>query len=102
MFAPIRLIWGVRLPLVTKVRLISVFASTLVTTAVSLYYIHALLKIGGLTEEYAATIHVRLLLVEPSAISIRLIGTPGRREPTRRELDRGRRLLLPAHGRRGK
>ena len=57
-FAPIKLIWAVRLPLITKIRLVSVFASTLITTAVSLYYIWALLKVGGLTEEWAATIHV--------------------------------------------
>lgn len=57
-FAPIKLVVGVRLPKVTKIRLVSVFASTLVTTAVSLYYIYALLRVGGLTEEYAATIHV--------------------------------------------
>ena len=57
--APVKLIWRIRLPLATKIRLISIFASTLVTTAVSLYYIWALFKIGGLTEEWAATIHVR-------------------------------------------
>ena len=57
-FAPIQLIWGVRLPRGTKVRLISVFAATILTTVASLYYIYAMLRIGGITEEFAATVHV--------------------------------------------
>lgn len=35
-----------------------IVTATLVTTAVSLYYIYAVLRIGKVTEEYAATIHV--------------------------------------------
>lgn len=57
-FAPIQLIYGARLGGGTKVRLISVFAATLLTTGASLYYIYAMLRIGGITEEFAATVHV--------------------------------------------
>lgn len=68
-FAPIKLVLGVRLPKVTKIRVVSVFASTLITTVVSLYYIYALLRIGGITEEWSATIHVRLSVIISTASS---------------------------------
>ncbi|CAL1708749.1 unnamed protein product [Somion occarium] len=69
-FAPIKLIWRTRLPKSTKIRLVSVFASTVAATAVSLYYIYALLRIGGITEEFAATIHdgVSLLVANLSVV----------------------------------
>ena len=59
-FPPIKLVIRVHLPKVTKIRLVTVFASTLAATGVSLYYIHALLRTGGLLEEWSGNIHVRI------------------------------------------
>ena len=57
-YAPVQLIWNVRLPQGAKIRLIVIFAATILTTVASLYYIYAMLRINGITEEFAATIHV--------------------------------------------
>jgi hypothetical protein len=57
-YAPIQLIWGIRFPQTIKIRLIAVFAATLIITAASLYQIYASLKVHGITEDIAATILV--------------------------------------------
>ncbi|THH16263.1 hypothetical protein EW146_g4347 [Bondarzewia mesenterica] len=55
-FSPIRLIWSVRLDKITKIRLIAVFATSAITTVVSMFHAYAILRIPGLTEALAATI----------------------------------------------
>ncbi|KAI0084012.1 hypothetical protein BDY19DRAFT_998099 [Irpex rosettiformis] len=69
-FAPIQLIWAARLSQGTKIRLISIFAATILTTAASLYYIYAMLRIGAITEEFAATVHdgISLLVANLSVV----------------------------------
>ncbi|KAI0818890.1 hypothetical protein BC629DRAFT_684192 [Irpex lacteus] len=69
-FAPIQLIWGASLSQGTKIRLIAIFAATILTTAASLYYIYAMLRIGGITEEFAATVHdgISLLVANLSVV----------------------------------
>lgn len=66
MYAPVQLIWNARLPPGAKLRLITIFAATLVTTGASLYYIYAMLRINGITEEFAATVHVCNNIFHPS------------------------------------
>jgi hypothetical protein len=61
--APLKLLWRVRVNFATKVRLFAVFLATVVTTGVSLYYIYAVLRIHGLEEQWAATIHDGVSLV---------------------------------------
>ncbi len=56
--APIRLLWRIHLESSTKIRLMAVFGTTLITTAVSLYHAYAVFRIGGLSEALAATIQV--------------------------------------------
>lgn len=57
-YAPIQFIWGTRFPQTIKIRLIAVFAATLITTAMSFYYIYTLLKVRGIAEDFAAVIQV--------------------------------------------
>ncbi|KAI0818889.1 hypothetical protein BC629DRAFT_684115 [Irpex lacteus] len=70
-YAPVQLIWNARLPPGAKLRLITIFAATLVTTGASLYYIYAMLRINGITEEFAATVHdgISLLVANLSVIT---------------------------------
>jgi hypothetical protein len=58
-YAPIQLIWCTRFPPSIKIRLITVFAATVITTVASLYYIYTLLKVRGIAEDFAAVIQVR-------------------------------------------
>jgi hypothetical protein len=58
--APVKLLWRVKLSKPVKVRLITVFASTVATTVASLVYIYDLLNRPGITEEYTAAVHVRV------------------------------------------
>ncbi|THH14919.1 hypothetical protein EW146_g5485 [Bondarzewia mesenterica] len=62
-FAPINLIWSVRLNKVLKIRLVAVFATTSITTAVSLYHAYAVFRVGGLTEGVAATVQASVSLL---------------------------------------
>lgn len=54
-----------RLALGVKIRLVAVFAATLLTTVASLYYIYAALRVTGITAEFAATVHVSIMTVVP-------------------------------------
>ncbi|KAJ7616094.1 hypothetical protein FB45DRAFT_1064235 [Roridomyces roridus] len=56
--APLHLLWGVRLQRSLKLRLIAVFASTAVMTAVSLYHDYTIYLFGGLPEAFAANLQV--------------------------------------------
>jgi hypothetical protein len=62
-YTPIYLIWPTSLPEHTKIRLVGVFAATLITTSISLYKIYVTIRIGGLKEELAAIIEVILTYV---------------------------------------
>ena len=53
-----RLTWKARLTPITKIRLVAIFTTTLVTTAVSLYFVYVVIRIGSITEAYAGTVHV--------------------------------------------
>ncbi|KAG7441922.1 uncharacterized protein BT62DRAFT_1079673 [Guyanagaster necrorhizus] len=61
--APIRLLWRVHLESSTKIRLMAVFGTTLITTAVSLYHAYVVFRIGGLPEARAATIQTSVSLL---------------------------------------
>lgn len=61
--APIRLLWRIHLESSTKIRLMAVFGTTLITTAVSLYHAYAVFRIGGLSEALAATIQTSISLL---------------------------------------
>ncbi len=52
-YAPIQMIYNAKLPPGAKFRLITIFAATLITTAASVYYIYAMLRINGITEDFA-------------------------------------------------
>lgn len=58
--APVSLLLRARLTRPLKIRLVSVFAATSITTAVSLWHAYAVLRIGGLWEIVAAVAQVRV------------------------------------------
>ncbi|KAJ7736260.1 hypothetical protein B0H16DRAFT_121800 [Mycena metata] len=60
--APIRLFWNLQLQQKLKTRLRAVFATTFISTAVSLYHASCVLKGGGLPEFLAATIQLSVSL----------------------------------------
>ncbi|KAI0084011.1 hypothetical protein BDY19DRAFT_601887 [Irpex rosettiformis] len=76
-YAPVQLIWNARLPQGAKIRLIAIFAATILTTAASLYYIYAMLRINGITEEFAATVHdgISILVANLSVITSFVFGS---------------------------
>ncbi|KAI0818916.1 hypothetical protein BC629DRAFT_1435710 [Irpex lacteus] len=82
-YAPIQLILNAKLPPGVKLRLIVIFAATLVTTAASLYYVYALLRVHGTTEDFSATIHdgLTLLVANLSVITSFLTGAHSRSAP---------------------
>ena len=57
-FAPLKLLWHVHLQKWEKIRLMSIFASTAVFTAFSLYRASTVLRFGGLTEVLASVVEV--------------------------------------------
>ena len=59
-FAPVRLVWRVRLSLPQKIRATAIFSATTLSTAVSLYHASWVLRDGGLNEAMAAVIQVFL------------------------------------------
>ncbi|KAI0818934.1 hypothetical protein BC629DRAFT_687674 [Irpex lacteus] len=75
-YAPIQMIYNAKLPPGAKFRLITIFAATLITTAASVYYIYAMLRINGITEDFAATIHdgLSLIVANLSVITFFLFG----------------------------
>jgi len=56
--APVRLVWRIKLTPAQKIRVISIFSTTLVTTAISLNHAYFVLKWGGLQEALAAVMQV--------------------------------------------
>ncbi|TFK55517.1 hypothetical protein OE88DRAFT_628840 [Heliocybe sulcata] len=56
--APLRLVWKVKLSPAQKIRIMAVFSSTTIATAVSLYHAYAILRFGGFEEARAAVIQV--------------------------------------------
>jgi len=63
---PIRMVYRVNLPTSQKIRLIAVFMSTSITTAVSLVHIYYLLKYGGVDEIFAAVVEMSITLIVAS------------------------------------
>jgi hypothetical protein len=61
--APIGLVWKIRLTKFQKFRIAAIFSTTVITTAVSLYHAHAVLKKGGLPEALAATVQDSVSLI---------------------------------------
>lgn len=55
-FAPINLVWKIKLSRNQKIRIITVFSATVAATAVSLYHAYAILRFGGYVEARAAII----------------------------------------------
>ncbi|KZT28367.1 hypothetical protein NEOLEDRAFT_1109272 [Neolentinus lepideus HHB14362 ss-1] len=54
--APIKLVWRLKLSRPQKIRLISVFLATFMSTAVSLYHAYTVLRLGGFVDGRAAVI----------------------------------------------
>lgn len=88
-----RLLWRVRLSRALKIRLMSVFGTTSITTAVSLYHAYAVLRVGGTTEANAATIQVIPLLDRPTIVLTGVI-TTGFHQSFGRKFDCRRRIPL--------
>ncbi|KAJ7651147.1 hypothetical protein FB45DRAFT_820627 [Roridomyces roridus] len=61
--APLKLIYRVRLERSLKLRLMAVFATTAITTAVSIYHAYIVFRFGGFKEVMAATIQIAISLV---------------------------------------
>ncbi|PCH34899.1 hypothetical protein WOLCODRAFT_139640 [Wolfiporia cocos MD-104 SS10] len=61
--APVRMVWGVRLSRAQKIRLIAIFSTTMITTAVGLDHAYWILKNGGLVEVLAAVIETSISLI---------------------------------------
>ncbi|CCL99491.1 uncharacterized protein FIBRA_01509 [Fibroporia radiculosa] len=61
--APIRLVWGIKLTRPQKIRVIAVFSSTSLTTAVSLNHASWVLRDGGLIEALASVIQTSVSLI---------------------------------------
>ncbi|TFK55475.1 hypothetical protein OE88DRAFT_623598 [Heliocybe sulcata] len=61
--APLKLIWRVKLSRSQKIRIMAVFSSTAIATAVSLYHAYAILKFGGFQEGRAAVIQDGVTLI---------------------------------------
>ena len=57
--APVRLVWKTKLSAAQKIRVMAIFSTTLITTAVSLNHAYFVLKWGGLREALAAVLQVR-------------------------------------------
>ncbi|KAF9545339.1 hypothetical protein CPC08DRAFT_392912 [Agrocybe pediades] len=62
-FAPIRLVWRIRLTGAQKIRVIAIFSTTLVSTAISLNHAYFVLKWGGLQEALAAVMQCCVSLI---------------------------------------
>ncbi|TFK55489.1 hypothetical protein OE88DRAFT_1641386 [Heliocybe sulcata] len=61
--APLKLVWRVKLTRPRKIRIMAVFSSTAVATAVSLYHAYAILRFGGFQEARAAVIQDGVTLI---------------------------------------
>ncbi|KAH9841069.1 uncharacterized protein C8Q71DRAFT_437379 [Rhodofomes roseus] len=61
--APVRLVWGVKLSWTQKMRIIAIFSSSFITTAVSLYHASTVLRGGGLPEALGAVIEPSVTLI---------------------------------------
>ncbi|KAF8994592.1 hypothetical protein BDQ17DRAFT_1430970 [Cyathus striatus] len=61
--APVGLVWKIRLTKFQKFRIAAIFSTTIITTAVSLYHAHAVLRKGGLAEALAATVQDSISLI---------------------------------------
>jgi hypothetical protein len=61
--APVGLVWKIRLTKFQKFRIAAIFSTTIITTAVSLYHAHAVLRKGGLQEALAATVQDSVSLI---------------------------------------
>lgn len=61
--APIRLVWRVRLSMAQKIRVIAIFSSTMLSTAVSLNHASWVIRGGGLMEAMAAVIQTAVTLI---------------------------------------
>ncbi|KAF8816527.1 hypothetical protein BYT27DRAFT_7127747 [Phlegmacium glaucopus] len=62
-FAPLRLVWKTRLSRAQKIRLMSLFSTTIITTIVSMNHAYFVLKTGGLPEALAAVIQCTVSLI---------------------------------------
>ncbi|TFK55487.1 hypothetical protein OE88DRAFT_1621618, partial [Heliocybe sulcata] len=67
---PLKLIWRVKVTRPQKIRIMLVFCSTIIATAVSLYHAYAILRFGGFEEARAAVIQdgVSLLVADISVV----------------------------------
>ncbi|KDR74311.1 hypothetical protein GALMADRAFT_211910 [Galerina marginata CBS 339.88] len=61
--APVRLVWKTKLSAAQKVRVMAIFSTTLITTAVSLNHAYFVLKWGGLQEALAAILQCNVCLI---------------------------------------
>ncbi|EPQ58990.1 hypothetical protein GLOTRDRAFT_20246, partial [Gloeophyllum trabeum ATCC 11539] len=60
---PLKLVWRVKLTRPQKIRIIAIFSSTSIATAVSLYHSYAILRFGGFQEARAAVIQDGVSLI---------------------------------------
>ncbi|KAJ7634731.1 hypothetical protein FB45DRAFT_909702 [Roridomyces roridus] len=60
---PVRLLLSSRLQRALKLRLVAVFATTSITTAVALYHSYTIISLGGVTEVFAANIQISISLL---------------------------------------
>ncbi|KAJ7076209.1 hypothetical protein B0H15DRAFT_864546 [Mycena belliarum] len=89
--APLRLLWRVHLHRGLKFRLLAVFTTSLITTAVGMYHAFTILRIGGFTEAMAGIIEMSTsLLVANLAVIVTFVfslgaeGDSDNREPLSR------------------
>jgi len=61
--APVRLVWKTKLSAAQKIRVMAIFSTTLMTTAVSLNHAYFVLKWGGLREALAAVLQCNVSLI---------------------------------------
>ncbi|PPQ82833.1 hypothetical protein CVT25_009208 [Psilocybe cyanescens] len=61
--APTRLVWRTKLSHAQKIRVIAIFSTTLITTAISLNHAYFVLKWGGLQEALAAVLQCAVCLI---------------------------------------